>query len=117
LQPSERGGYALSFEGWNTNAKYGAKGWVTLPTWGGRLVENINQATCREFLRAAVRHLAEAGYPTVLHVYDEVVAQVPEGTGSLEEFERLCEQHGMPWAADWPVRAPGAYRAKSYGKR
>lgn len=119
LGASDRGGYAMSYEGFNTNPKNGPRGWIRMGTWGGRLVENINQATCREILRAACLTLEPAGYPVVLHVYDEVVAEVPEAVGSIEEFETLVTEGIkplIPWAADWPIRAPGGYRAKRYRK-
>lgn len=120
LQASDRGdGHALSFEGWNTNPKNGPKGWHRMPTWGGRLVENINQATCSEILRAACLVLEANGYPVVLHVYDEIAAEIAEGVGSIEEFERLVTEGIRPliqWAHDWPIRAPGGYRAKRYRK-
>lgn len=119
LTPSDRGGFALSYEGWNTNPKNGPKGWIRMGTWGGRLVENINQATCREILRAACLVLEQHGYPVVLHIYDEIVAEIREGVGSIEEFERLVTEgirHLIQWAHDWPIRAPGGYRAKRYRK-
>jgi len=116
LRPNlERGGLSISYEGWNTNPKNGAPGWVRMDTWGGRIVENIDQGTCRDILRHAIVNLERGGYPVVLHVYDEIVAEVPEGRGSIEEFERIMAT--MPaWAADWPVRAAGGWRAKRYSK-
>jgi DNA polymerase len=84
-------------------------------TWGGRLVENINQATCADPFRAACIRLEDAGYPVVLHVYDEIVSEIPEGFGSIADFERICEERPA-WCADWPIRAPGGYRAKRYRK-
>lgn len=119
LVPSDRGGWSMSYEGWNTNPKNGPPGWIRMNTWGGRLVENIVQATCREILRAACIVLERAGYPVVLHVYDEIVSEVPEGVGTIEEFETLVTEGIrplIPWAADWPIRAPGGYRAKRYRK-
>lgn len=115
FEESTRGGVGLSYEGYNTNPKNGPIGWIRMNTWGGRLVENINQAACRDILAPAVLRLEAAGYPVVLHVYDEIVSEIPEGFGSIEEFERLCT---IPpaWAADWPIRAPGGYRAKRYRK-
>ena len=78
-------------------------------------MENINQAACSDLLRFACRNLEAAGYPVVLHVYDEIVSEVPEGWGSLEEFESIVTR--VPaWAADWPVRAPGGWRGKRYRK-
>lgn len=119
LGKNDRGEWALSYEGWNTNPKNGSKGWIRMNTWGGRLVENIIQATCRDVLRACCIELELAGYPVVLHTYDEPVSEVPEGFGSVEEYERICTDRVIarcPWAADWPIRAPGGYRAKRYRK-
>jgi DNA polymerase len=120
LETSDRGGWALSFYGWNTNPKNGPVGWIRMNTWGGRLVENINQAICRDILRRACIVLEAAGYPVVLHVYDEIVAEVPEGVGTVEQFEHLVTEvvrRLLAWAATWPIRAPGGFRAKRYGKR
>ena len=115
LSPSERGGQAISYEGYNTNPKNGPVGWIRMNTWGGRLVENINQAACRDIMTFACRNLEAAGYPVVLHIYDEIVSEIPEGWGSQAEFEAIMERR-PPWAHDWPIRAPGAWRAKRYRK-
>lgn len=110
-----RGALSISYEGWNTNPKNGPPGWHRMDTWGGRLVENIVQATCRDILRHAIINLERAGYRVVLHVYDEIVCEVPEGRGSIEEFEQIMAT--MPeWAKDWPVRAAGGWRQKRYSK-
>lgn len=100
---------------WNTNPKYGSIGWVPMSTFGGRLTENIVQATAHDILRYAILNLRAAGYPTVLHVYDEVVVEVPTGTGSIEEVERIMSTM-PPWAADWPVAAAGGWRGRRYRK-
>lgn len=117
LAPSSRrpGTYSISYEGWNSNPKNGPQGWHRMETWGGRLVENINQAQCRDIQWHGVQALERAGYPIVLHVYDEDVAEVPEGFGSVEEFERIMND--LPeWCADWPIKAAGGWRRKRYGK-
>lgn len=108
-------GWAISYEGYNTNPKNGPLGWITINTWGGRLVENIVQATCRDILRRAILRLEAASYPVVLHVYDEIVSEVPKGFGSIEEFERIVTEP-IEWCADWPIRAPGGYRDDRYQK-
>lgn len=110
-----RRGYSISYEGWNTNPKNGAPGWIRLETWGGRLTENIVQATARDLQWHGMQSLEAAGYPIVLHVYDEDISEVPEGFGSIEEFERIMST--MPdWAADWPIKASGGWRGKRYRK-
>lgn len=120
LTPSTRNGaqpgeHAIIYWTWNSNPKYGKPGWVCMNTFGGRLTENIVQAAAHDILRYAILNLRMAGYPTVLHVYDEVVAEVPTGAGSLEDFERIMAI--MPaWAADWPIRAAGGWRGRRYRK-
>jgi DNA polymerase len=117
LVPSARNpdALSLSFEGWNSNAIYGAPGWMRIETWGGRLVENVVQATARDILAHAIVALERAAYPVVLHVHDEIVSEVPEKFGSVGEFEKIMST--MPaWAADWPVKAQGGWRAKRYSK-
>lgn len=117
LRPSDRtpGTWSISYEGWNTNPKNGPTGWIRMDTWGGRLTENVVQAVARDIMRDAVIRLWKAGYRTVLHVYDEIVAEVPKGWGSLEEFERLMAV--MPsWADGWPIRATDGWRGERYRK-
>lgn len=107
--------HSITYMTWNTNPKYGPRGWIAMETYGGRLAENVVQATAHDILRHGILGLRAAGYPTVLHVYDEIVVEVPEGTGDKDEVERIMST--MPaWAVDWPVRASGGYRAKRYRK-
>lgn len=105
----------ITYEGWNSNPKMGAPGWITINTYGGRLTENVVQATARDIQRDAQLRLEAAGYSLVLHVYDENVAEVPEGFGSVEEFEAIMAT--LPaWAEGWPIRAGGGWRGKRYRK-
>lgn len=105
----------ISYEGWNTNVSYGGVGWIRRSTFGARICENVVMGHEVEILRFAMTNIRAAGYPMVLYVYDEPLAEVPEGFGSVEEFEGLMET--MPtWASDWPIRAEGGYRAKRYRK-
>lgn len=100
---------------WNSNPKYGMMGWVPMNTYGGRLTENIVQAIAHDILRHAIKKLRLAGYPTVLHVYDEIVVEVPVGLGSVEEVERIMAEMAW-WCADWPVRASGGWRGRRFRK-
>lgn len=117
LHVSERNAdeYALSYEGWNTNPKMGVPGWVRMNTYGGKLTENVVQAVARDILYDAKRRLENAGYPNVLHVHDEVVAEIAQGVGSVEHFEAVMG-HREKWYADWPVNVSGGWRGRRYRK-
>ena len=117
VSPSTRrpGTLSLSFHGWNTNPKYGAVGWVQMETYGGKLTENVVQATARDILAHAIVNLERSGYSVVLHVHDEIVSEIPENWGSIDEFEQ--KMSSLPyWAEGWPVKASGGWRAKRYAK-
>lgn len=105
----------LSFMGWNSNPANGAIGWIRIDTYSGKLAENVVQAVARDILCEAMPRLEAAGYPIVLHVHDEPCSEVPEGYGSVEEYERLMMIR-PPWAADWPIKAAGGWRGKRYRK-
>jgi DNA polymerase len=117
VEPSTKrpGQLAISYMTWNSNPKYGPLGWVRMGTWGSRVFENADQAIAHDILRGAIKRLRAAGYPTVLHVYDEIVGEIPLGTGSIDEFERLMLPT-EPEYAGWPIRAAGGWRGKRYRK-
>ena len=79
------------------------------------LVENVVQAASRDILLNALGNLKKRGYDTVMHIHDEIVAEVDEGFGSVEEFESVMEI--LPdWAEGFPLKADGGYRSKRYRK-
>lgn len=107
----------ITYSTWNSNPKYGPLGWVRMSTYGSRLCENIVQAVAHDLLRFAILNLRAAGFPTVLHVYDEIIAEIPETTGewALAEFERIMAL--VPWwAFGWPVKVEGGWRGRRYRK-
>lgn len=129
LDPSDRdyaapGELSISYMTWNSNPNYGIIGWVRMSTYGGRLTENIVQAIAHCILRHAILALRAAGFPTVLHVYDEIVVEVrktlppmPPGVPDpiVDQVETIMAK--MPWwCAHWPVRASGGWRGKRYRK-
>lgn len=89
--------------------------WVATDTYGGKLTENITQAAARDFMAAAMPRLFNAGYTPVLHVHDEICAEVPKGFGTIEEFEILMSIR-PDWAADWPIKAAGGWRGHRFRK-
>ena len=87
--------------------------WEKTDTWGGKLVENVVQAFARDCLAEALMKLDEAGYATVFHVHDEIVAEAPIGS----RWEDMAEIMGRPieWAPGLLLRADG-YDTKFYMK-
>jgi DNA polymerase len=88
--------------------------WRRFALYGGLATENVVQAIARDCLRDGMLRAERAGYPIVMTVHDEAVAEVPDDFGSLAEFETLlCSME--PWAEGLPVVAAG-YEAKRYRK-
>ena len=90
------------------------KQWTRIALYGGLLCENNTQATARDVLVNGMFKAEAAGYPIILTVYDEIIAEVPRGFGDLRAFEKLiCE---LPaWADGLPIAA-GGWRGKRYRK-
>ena len=95
------GGDSITYMGINS-----AKKWDRLETFGGKLTENIVQGTARDLLANALINAANAGYDTVFHVHDEIICEVPNGYGSVDELCRLmCIK--PDWADGLPLNADG----------
>lgn len=114
IEPGVKGDQ-ITYWGWNTNPTNGAIGWTKQYTYGGKLTENVVQAIARDILAHAIVNLERAGYPVVLHVHDEIVCEVPQGQGSLAEFEAIMSTM-PPWAWGWPVKAVNGWEGQRYRK-
>jgi DNA polymerase len=110
LQPNRFGRMALTFEGLNVANK-----WSREETYGGKLVENLCQATARDILTEAMVRLENAGYHIVGHVHDEVILEVPKGSTSVEVITGIMSQTPS-WAPDLCLAAAGYYGPDFYFK-
>lgn len=97
---SEKGrrGKSIVYSGGKTGREY---------TYGGKLVENIIQALCREMLARALVKAERAGLNPVLHVHDEAACRVrkcerKDAAGALQDI--------MTSLPGWAKRGPhGAF--------
>ena len=103
------GGDSITYMGVSASKK-----WERLETFGGKLVENIVQAIARDLLASAMINVANAGYNIVFHVHDEIIAEVPDGQGSVDEMCMLMSIN-PDWADGIPLSADG-YECEYYRK-
>lgn len=110
LAVNKFGREGLTYEGISENKK-----WGRIETYGPKLVENIVQGTARDLLAEAMLRVERKGYPIVMHCHDEIIAEVPEGMGSVEE---MCEVMAVrpSWAEGLPLWADG-YECPFYQKQ
>ena len=88
--------------------------WTSQIIWGGLLTENVVQATARDMMATAMMALEIKGYPVILSVHDEIICEVPEDFGSLDEMIDIMTR--VPaWAEGCPINAEGK-EGKRYRK-
>lgn len=75
-------------------------------TYGGKLVENIVQATARDLLFENMLKIDRLGYKIIFHVHDEIVCEMPHGEGTLKEVEQVMSDP-IEWAPGLPLDADG----------
>lgn len=80
--------------------------WARVGTYGGKLMENIVQALCRDLLVDTMLVLDGSGARIVLHVHDEIVIEVPaaKAAGARDAMEKIMR---IPpaWAKGFPLWA------------
>ncbi len=102
LIEDEKGKASITYMGTDQTTK----DWCRLETYGGKLVENIVQATARDCLADAMLRLDEAGYRIQMHVHDEVVIEAPAGKEKLEDIVAIMATNSS-WNRGLPLAAAG----------
>lgn len=104
LEINQFGGEAISYMGQNQTTKK----WERIPTYGGKLTENLVQAVARDCLAESIKNLVNNGYKILFHIHDEVIAEVPKNDDrfSLETaIKIMCIT--PKWAEGLPLNADG----------
>jgi len=78
---------------------------VSRTLYGGKLLENVCQAMCRDITAEAMLRLADAGYSIVAHIHDEIVAEADD-PGQLTEMVDIMADPPA-WARGFPVGVEG----------
>lgn len=84
-------------------------------SYGGKLTENVIQATARDVLAEGMLRLKSAGFSLVATIHDEIVSEEPESSasGKLEKGKELLEER-----PDWttaPLAVEG-FTSRRYKK-
>ncbi len=78
-------------------------------TYGGKLAENVTQATARDAMAdATVNAEDDDTYDPVMSVHDELISEVDEGLEDRKVYERLMSDV-RPWAKGCPITAEAGF--------
>lgn len=91
----------IEYEGVNQTTKK----WGMIRTYGGKLVENIVQATARDILGEVILKAEDRGFPIVFHIHDEIIVDAVPGQ-TLEQVEAIFSEE-IPWCKDLPLKGAG----------
>ena len=78
--------------------------WDDVETYGGKLVENIVQATARDCLAEAMKKVTDKGYSIVMHVHDEMIVDVPREDTDAPDIINDIMSEPVEWAEGLPLK-------------
>jgi DNA polymerase len=110
--------HSIYYDGIGHGVGAGTKGadWGSVYTYGGKLVENADQAISRDLLAYGMAVAENMGLPIVGHVHDELIAEL-----KLEPWRmgiddlKFCMSRQPTWATTLPLGADG-YESVVYKK-
>lgn len=100
LGENDWGAPVVNFMGLDLNRK-----WTKLSTYGGKLVENIVQATARDLLAISMYRIEHAGFQIVGHVHDEIIVEVPVYLMDLKNRKLMSKP--VEWAKGLNLNSDG----------
>lgn len=86
-----------------------------IETYGGKLVENIVQATARDCLAVAMTRVSALGYKIVMHVHDEMIVDVPNTDTEAPGRINAIMAQPIDWAEGLPLKGD-TYETPFYKK-
>lgn len=99
-QDSNTGRLSVVYMGVNQETKQ----WGETETYGGKLVENIVQATARDCLAVAMTRVSALGYKIVMHVHDEMIVDVPSTDTEAPGKITAIMAQPIDWAEGLPLK-------------
>lgn len=101
MEADEKGG--LTYFGVNQYTRQ----WSRIKTYGGKLVENVTQASARDVLATNMPLIEACGYGIVLTVHDELITETPDTDEFTWQALAKMMAHCPPWAKGLPLAAAG----------
>lgn len=101
ISENDWGAPVVEYMGLDINRK-----WAKLKTYGGKLIENIVQATARDLLAVSMLRLDNAGFNIVGHVHDEVIVEMPKNSNGLAKIEKIMSKP-VKWAEGLNLNSDG----------
>ncbi len=98
------GGESLYYGSMNPTSRK----WEIVPTFGGKLTENIVQAIARDCLAESLFAVDHYGYDIIFHVHDEIIVECKKENArkALHDLGHVMQER-VPWAKGLPLRAEG----------
>lgn len=108
--PYQKGKMSISYMGVHQQTRK----WTPIFTWGGRIFENLVQATARDCLRDTMLRLDDAGWDIRGHIHDEIICCEPTDGRTVDD---MCAVFAEPitWAPGLPLSGAG-YETPFYKK-
>lgn len=110
-QDDYTGRLSITYMGVNQETKQ----WGETETYGGKLVENIVQATARDCLAVAMTRVSALGYKIVMHVHDEIIVDVPNTDTEAPGRINAIMAQPIDWAEGLPLKGD-TYETPFYKK-